>query len=280
MTGIVQTAYGINGVSFSTLPNPRNGILATMTATAAADLSSGVSLADNQGNLLGEVILFEDWDMVVGHQSLAIGFYGLLSLPSAPKGTYTVKVHGLPTGRNGGAAAIALFEVNGLRTLDQTGTNGSTAATNQVATGTACSAVNRSPNDLVIAALAVPDSVWINAPRYPPALGYTGVFSEVITPSGSGTFGALQAAYKVVDAIETSTADWGSIAIGGGYAWPWVSAVASFSLSAGARTSDRGMPLLGIAAGAPLAWIIDRRRRRASELVGSSGSEEPSAPRA
>jgi hypothetical protein len=201
--------------------------------------------------------------MVVGHQSLAVGFYGISSQRAAPRGAYTVSVRGLPTGRNGGAAALALIEVNGLRALDQVGSNGSTAAVNAVATGTSCTGVNRNANDLVIAALGVPDSVWTNAPRYPPGSGYVGIFTDVITPAGGGTFGAVQVAYKIVDTLETSNADWGSASMASGYAWPWVSALASFSLAGDARTGRERTSLQVPATLAPLAWIIDRRQKRA-----------------
>ncbi len=268
MSGVIQTAYGVNSASLRAPPSGRNGIVVAMTATAAVDLSNGISLVDNQGNTLSQAALYEFWDMVVGHQSLAVGFYGLLRQASEPRGTYTVTVNGLPTGRNGGAAEIALFEVSGLQSLDQAGFNGATAAVTSTATGTACSEVNSHPNDLVIAALAVPDpGAWMNAPRYPPAFGYTGIFSDVISPKGSGVFGAVQAAYKVVHTVETSTADWGSMAIAAGNAWPWVSAVASFSLAAAAvptgRRSLPPVPAVAVAAFTPLAWIIERRRRRA-----------------
>ncbi len=237
-----------------------------MMATAGEDLSTRPRLADNQGNNLSRIALFEIWDMVAGHQCLVIAFYGLLGLPAPPRGSYTVSVSGLPTGANAGAAGIALFEVNGLQTLDQTGTNGEPSASGSVATGTACPALNTYPNDLVIAALAVPDTVWANAPRYPPALGYTGVISDVISPPGSGVFAAIQASYKMVNAVETSSADWGAVSIAGGYKWPWVSAVASFALSV-PRTNRLSLPPVQVAAVAPLAWIIRRRRRRALERV-------------
>jgi hypothetical protein len=265
MTGVIQTGYGVNSASFSKLPSQSNGILATMIATAGVDLSNRLRFADNQGNNFSRVGLFEIWDMVVGHQCLTIGFYGVLGQPSAPKGTYTVSVSGMPTGANGGAAGIALLEVNGLQSLDQTGTNGQIDASNSVATGTSCPALNTYPNDLVIAALGVPDTVWANAPRYPPALGYTGVISDVISPQGSGMFAAVQASYKVVQAVETSLADWGAVSIAGGYKWPWVSAVASFSLAT-PRTNRLGAPPVRFAvATAPLAWVIRRRRKRALE---------------
>lgn len=263
MSGVVQIEHGINSASFSAPPQPNNGIVATMIATAAADMSSRVFITDNQGNIFSQVALFEFWDMVAGHQSLAVGFYGLSAQRAAAKGTYTVGVRGLPTGRNGGAAALAILEVNGLRSFDQAGSNGSTGAMDAVATGTACTAVNSYAHDLVIAALGVPDSVWTNAPRYPPGPGYTGILTEVITPPGSGVFGAVQAAYKVVDAVETSSADWGSVSMASGYAWPWVSAVASFSLSADARTGRQQASSPAPAALAPLAWVIERRQRLA-----------------
>jgi hypothetical protein len=265
MSGVIQTAYGVNSASLRAPPSRNSGIVVAMAATAAVDLSNSISLADNQGNTLSQAALYEFWDMVVGHQSLAIGFYGLLRQPSEPRGTYTVTVNGLPTGRNGGAANIALFEVNGLQSLDQSGFNGATAAVSSVATGTACQGVNSNPNDLVIAALGVQDpGAWMNAPRYPPVFDYTGIFSDVISPKGSGVFAAVQAAYKVVHAVETSTADWGSMTVAAGNAWPWVSAVASFSLAAASgRSSRRSLPAAGVAALAPLAWVIERRRRRA-----------------
>src|SRR5579862_7805391 len=133
MGGVIQIEHGVNSASFRTLPKQNNAIVATMIATAAADLSSRVFLADNQGSILSQVALFEFWDMVVGHQSLAIGFYGLSRQPRDPKGKYTVSVKGLPGGRNGAAAALAIFEVNGLHSLDQAGSNGSTEAMNSVA---------------------------------------------------------------------------------------------------------------------------------------------------
>lgn len=268
MAGVVQIEHGVNSASFSAPPKPSNGIVATMIATAAADMSSGVFVTDNQGNIFSQVSLFEFWDMVPGHQSLAVGFYGLSRQRAAPRGTYTVSVRGLPTGRNGGAAALAVIEVNGLRTLDQAGSNGSTGSMNAVATGTACTGVNRNANDLVIAALAVPDSVWTNAPRYPPGPGYAGILTDVISPPGSGVFGAVQAAYKVVDRLETSSADWGSVSMASGYAWPWVSAVASFSLADDERTGRQRTSLQAPATLAPLAWIIERRRRRTKGEVG------------
>ena len=265
MTGVIQTGYGVNSASLSKLPSQSNGVLATMMATAGVDLSNRLRLADNQGNMFSRVALFEIWDMVAGHQCLVIGFYGVLGQQNAPKGTYTVSVSGMPTGQTGGAAGIALFEVNGLQSLDQTGTNGQVDAANSVATGTACPALNTYPNDLVIAALAVPDTVWANAPRYPPALGYTGVITDVISPQGSGVFAAIQASYKVVNAVETSTADWGAVSIAGGYKWPWVSAVASFSMAA-PRTNRLSPPPVRVAvAAAPLAWVIRRRQRRSGE---------------
>lgn len=262
MGGIVQIEHGVDSASFSAPPKPNNGIVAAIIATAATDMSSGVFLTDNQGNIFSQVALFEFWDMVVGHQSLAVGFYGLSTQRAAPRGRYTVSVRGLPTGRNGGAAALAILEVNGLRSLDQVGSNGSTGSMNAVATGTSCTAINSNANDLVIAALGVPDSVWTNAPRYPPGPGYVGIFTDVITPRGSGIFGAVQAAYKVVDAVETSSADWGSVSMASGYAWPWVSAVASFSLAGDARTGRQCPSPQALAALAPLAWVIERRQRR------------------
>ena len=268
MGGVIQIEHGVNSASFRTLPKQNNAIVATMIATAAADLSSRVFLADNQGQILSQVALFEFWDMVVGHQSLAIGFYGLSSQRTNPKGTYTVTVKGLPDGKNGGIAEIALFEVNGLRSLDQSGSNGSIGSSNSVATGTACTAINSNANDLVIAALAVPDSVWTNAPRYPPGPGYAGIFSDVVSPPGSGIFGAVQAAYKVVDAVETSTADWGNVSMATGYAWPWVSAVASFSLANDSRTGHQTFHPQALTALAPLGWIIERRQRRAKRSQG------------
>lgn len=263
MGGVVQIEHGVNSASFSTPPKPNNGIVATMVATAAADMSSGVFLTDNQGNIFSQVALFEFWDMIDGHQSLAVGFYGLSTQRAAPKGTYTVNVRGLPTGKNGGSAALAILEVNGLRSLDQVGSNGSTGSSNAVATGTSCTAINSNANDLVIAALGVPDSVWTNAPRYPPGPGYLGIFTDVISPPGSGIFGAVQAAYKVVDAVETSSGDWGSVSMASGYAWPWVAAVASFSLVGDARTGRQSPSPQALATLAPLAWIIDRRQKRA-----------------
>ena len=266
MAEVVQIEHGVNSASFATLPKPRNGIIATMIATAAVDLSGGILLTDNQGNILSQVALFEFWDMIVGHQSLAIGFYGLSSQPREHKGKYTVSVKGLPAGRNGATAALAIFEVNGLRSLDQTGSNGSTGAMNSVATGTSCAAINTNAHDLVIAALAVPDSVWSNAPRYPPGSGYAGIFTDVINPAGSGIFADVQAAYKVVDTVETSSADWGSVSMATGYAWPWVSAVASFNLARDPRTSRRSLSPHALAAVAPLAWVIHRRQKRAPEI--------------
>lgn len=260
---MVQVEHGVNSASFVTAPKQNHGIVATVVATAATDLSSGVLVTDNQDNLFSQVALFEFWDMVEGHQSLAVGFYALPTQRRAPAGKYTVGLRGLPTGRNGGAAALAIMEVNGLGALDQSGSNGSTEAANVVATGTACTAINRHANDLVIAALAVPDSVWTNAPRYPPGPGYNGIFTEVISPAGSGTFGAVQAAYKVVDAVETSSADWGSVSMASGYRWPWVSAVASFSLVGDATTGYRGCAPKALASLAPLGWIIERRRKLA-----------------
>src|SRR3974390_1202746 len=141
MGAVVQIEHGVNSASFSTPPKQSNGIVATMIATAAADLSSSVFLTDNQGNIFSQVALYEFWDMVVGHQSLAVGFYGLATQRAAPRGTYTVSVRGLPAGRNGGAAALAIIEINGLRSLDQVGSNGSTGSLNSVATGTSCTAV-------------------------------------------------------------------------------------------------------------------------------------------
>jgi hypothetical protein len=263
---VIQIEHGVNSVSLPVPPKQNNGIVATMIATAAADMSRGVFLTDNQGNIFSQVALFEFWDMVVGHQSLAVGFYGLSTQRAAPRGTYTVSVKGLPTGRNEGAAALAIMEVNGLRSLDQVGSNGSTGSLNAVATGTSCTAINSNAHDLVIAALAVPDSVWTNAPRYPPGPGYAGIFTDVISPAGSGIFGAVQAAYKVVDTVETSSADWGSVSMATGYAWPWVSAVASFSLTGDARTGGQSQPPpQALASLAPLAWIIERRQRRARD---------------
>lgn len=268
MAAIVQVVHGANSVSFSTPPKQNNGIVATMVATASTDLSRRIFLADNQGNIFRQVALFEFWDMVVGHQSLAIGFYGLSGQRAPPLGTYTINVRGLPTGPNGAAAALAILEVDGLKTLDQTGSNGATDSSGSVATGTSCTAVNTNANDLVIAALAVPDSVWTNAPRYPPGSGYSGIFTDVISPPGSGIFGAVQAAYKVVDTIETSTADWGSVSMAAGYAWPWVSAVASFSLTGEREAAQELSTPKVLVALAPLAWLVERRRRRAGRSQG------------
>lgn len=268
MSEVIQTAYGINSASFSAPPKQNSGIVATLVATAADDLSGGILVADDQGNIFSQFVLFEFWDMVVGHQSMAIGFYGLSKQRAAPKGVYTVMAKGLPKGRNGGAAVLAILEVSGLRSLDQTGSNGSPGSSNSVATGTSCTAVNSNSKDLVVAALAVPDSVWTNAPRYPPGPGYTGIFTEVISPAGSGIFGAVQAAYKVVDAAETSSADWGSVSMSAGYSWPWVSAVASFSLVDEPNAARQHPMSPAMATLAPLAWIIDRRRRRALPIKG------------
>jgi hypothetical protein len=263
MGAVVQVEHGVDSASFTAPPKQNHGIVATLIATASADLSSGLFVTDNQGNIFSQIALYEFWDMVVGHQSVAVGFYGLLSQRTAAQGKYTVRVRGLPTGRNGGSAALAIMEVDGLRALDQVGSNGSTGSLNSVATGTSCTAVNSGANDLVIAALAVPDSIWTNAPRYPPGSGYIGILTDVISPQGSGIFGAVQAAYKVVDAVETSSADWGSVSMASGYAWPWVSAVASFSLAGDARTGQRDFSAATVGALAPLAWVIRRRQRRA-----------------
>jgi hypothetical protein len=264
MSGVIQTGSGINTASLRDIPKQNNGILVTMVATAGMDLSRGISVADNQGNTLSRIRLFEMWDQSPGSQSVAVAFYGLIRLPAVSKGAYAVNALGLPTGPNGGVAELALFEVNGLRFLDQVGSRGSTAARNQAATETRCPAANASSNDLVIAAFGVPDTLWINPPRDPPGIGYTSVASEVIARSGGAKFAAVQVAYKVVQDIEISAADWGRIEVAGADAWPWISSVASFGLSDAAPSTNRGgLKGTGLAAVAPLAWIIERRRRRA-----------------
>jgi hypothetical protein len=274
MSGVIQTGYGVNKASLRDLPDRNNGILVALVATAGMDLIEGISVGDNQGNTLRRIRLFEMWSTAAGDQSMAICLYGLVRLPDTPKGTYTVDTRGLPAGRNGGVAGVALLEVNGVESLDRIGSNGSPTAMGEVTTRTTCSAVNTSSHDLVISAFGVRDTSWTYPPRDLPSSGYTSVASDVIISSGGNMFAAIQVAYKVVQAIETSAADWGTIAIAGGGDWPWVSAVASFVLSdAAGRANREGLPRTGPAAVAPLAWIIERRRRRAVERA--SGGFRP-----
>jgi hypothetical protein len=198
---VVQSASANNGgasstalsVSFASPPTPGNAVIVIWSSR---ELASVTALADNQaGNTYSSVVVetssANGVDSEIWWEPAVVG----------SSGTFTV------TGTASATAefVITIVEVSGLTGVDKTKAQG---AENDTETLTAtAAAANTNANDLVIANMATGFTNTAIGISSPANTGYT---SLSLIP-GTGSYeGVVQTSFKIVSAIETSSANWTS----------------------------------------------------------------------
>jgi hypothetical protein len=199
MTTIVQSASattsGTNetslAVSFASLPSPGNSVIVIWSLQSSVALTG---VADNQsGNTYVSVAVETSAANNVDSE-----IWWLPSI-SGSSGTFTV------TGTIGTAhqISITIVEVAGLAGTDKTGLQG--AENNTDTLTVTASGANTNANDLVVVNLSsgyTTTASGITAPT----TGYTSI--NTVNGSNPNYNGVVQTSYKIVSAVETSSATW------------------------------------------------------------------------
>jgi hypothetical protein len=199
---IVQSASNTNAgsasttlsVSFSSPPTPGNAVIVVWSSR---ELNNLTGLADNQaGNTYSSVVIetssANGVDSEIWWEPAVVG----------SSGTFTV------TGTSSASDefVVTIVEVSGLSgVVDRTRAQG---ATNDTETLTAtATAANTNANDLVIANMATGFTNTAIGISSPANTGYTSLNLQ----NGTGAYnGVVQTSFKIVTAIETSSANWTS----------------------------------------------------------------------
>lgn len=189
------TGSAANVVQFGSTPTIGNAVIVAIAADGGYPI---LTVADNQtGNTFVRVI--REPDSSGGNHATA-EIWWCSSLTSA-SGTYTVTV--TPTSAGGIYTSSAIMEVSGLSgVVDQTGVAQDTAGANTSLTVTN-GTVNSNANDLVVAIMSAGGGTTTGLTT-PPNTGYTNILSYTSGGNGLGASGG----YKVVSAVETSSAAW------------------------------------------------------------------------
>ena len=250
MTTVVQSASattsGTNetslSVSFSSLPTIGNSIVVIWTLQTSVALTG---VADNQSD--------NSYSSVVVETSTANKVDSeIWWLPAVvgSSGTFTV------TGTIGSSHQIAMtiLEVSGLTAIDKTGTQG--ASNNTTTLTVTASGVNANANDLVICNLASGYTTTASGVNTP-ATGYTSL--NTYDGSYANFNGVVQSSYKIVNAVETSSATWtattafngvaGTLATFKGTASPIIQSASSASALSDPWPTSISVTLSGVTAG-------------------------------
>lgn len=178
--------------SFGTLPTAGNAVIAIWSSRSAVALST---VGDNQsGNTYSSVIAATSSPNGTDSE--------IWWLPSVVGSTGTFTVTG--TLGSSQVAVLTLMEVSGLTgVVDQTGTE--TALGSKTTVVCTASGANAHANELVVANLCVGYLGSASGTSNPCTSSYTSI--EFL--DGNGSFsGVCQTSYKIVSAIETSSATW------------------------------------------------------------------------
>ena len=180
--------------SLTSLPSVGNAVIAIFTTRGAAVVSS---MADNQsGNTYAKVVAAASSAGSAGDAEI----WWLSSVVGA-SGTFTVTV----TASASEPLTLTLIEVSGLNAIDQTGSALYTGTNLASATVTG-SAANTNATDLVVAAFGAGYQTGPTGTSNPCTTGYTSV---AFLDGNSAPYGGVtQVSYKIVSAVETSSATW------------------------------------------------------------------------
>jgi hypothetical protein len=190
--------------SFASLPATGNAVIVVLKTNSSGGAPHPTSIADNQSGNTYVNIQTQDGGGYPG--ATAIWWCPAIA---APSGTFTV------TGTFGTVTAstemlVELYEVSGLAgTVDQSISTNDGGTGVKTATSTNSSA-NTNANDLVMCAIVTGNN-GVTGSLSTPTTGYT----VLNATDGTSTFGeCANTAYKIVSAIETSSATWSWAAIG------------------------------------------------------------------
>lgn len=183
--------------SFPSLPSPGNTIIVVLTAWQTTQ-PTVATIADNQGvgNSYG---LPPNGNTGI----TATAYIYRCKAIGATSGTFTITVTW--TGGTNVYGSIRALDVSGLDTINiddqSSATTLSTATTSHTET---IGSQNSNANDLVVAAISPDTGVSSSAITDPAATGY----SSIMVQQDSSTYTGGEASYKIVSALETSSASW------------------------------------------------------------------------